>query len=252
MINCQTLISELEFTLELQKHQISPQMLTVAKCLVALQHAAYPFTWCCCAISADTVGSQCDSTPPNQKTTPHTEWYDSQHQHTHSKTYCCVRSGILIGILLFKFIFRNSRAPVSTDSSVVLVIRGSPRAPPPPHLENKRTKCVLSGTPRDKRERAVIWWNPAAQTRPVLDLSPFVPYPTLKRQNALLPYIQERERVHCKCTMQCTVHYIITLFNVGNVLLCVIYQLNFTVFVCYTNITLRIYSIAFGIIRRFK
>jgi hypothetical protein len=30
--------------------------------------------------------------------------------------------------------------------------------------------------------------------------------------------------------MQCTVHFIITLFNVGNVLLCVIYQLNVTVF----------------------
>jgi hypothetical protein len=29
--------------------------------------------------------------------------------------------------------------------------------------------------------------------------------------------------------MQCTVHYITTLFNVGNVLLYVIYQLNFTV-----------------------
>jgi hypothetical protein len=40
------------------------------------------------------------------------------------------------------------------------------------------------------------------------------------------------------------------LFNVDNVLLCVIYQLNFTVcmYVCYTNITL---NIAFGIIRGF-
>jgi hypothetical protein len=37
---------------------------------------------------------------------------------------------------------------------------------------------------------------------------------------------RQREKVHCKCTMQCTVHFIITLFNVGNVLLCVIYQLN--------------------------
>jgi len=35
------------------------------------------------------------------------------------------------------------------------------------------------------------------------------------------------------CTREstlCTVHFIITLFNVGNVMLCVIYQLNFTVF----------------------
>ena len=50
----------------------------------------------------------------------------------------------------------------------------------------------------------------------------------LKRPNPLLSYI--REKVHRKCTTQCTVHVIITLFNVGNVLLCVIYQLNFTVF----------------------
>jgi hypothetical protein len=51
---------------------------------------------------------------------------------------------------------------------------------------------------------------------------------SLKCQNPLLSYIWEK--VHCKCTMQCTVHFIITLFNVENVLLCVIYQLNFTLF----------------------
>ena len=49
-----------------------------------------------------------------------------------------------------------------------------------------------------------------------------------KRQNPLHSYV--REEVHCKCTMQCTVYFIITLLNVGNVLLCIIYQLNFTVF----------------------
>jgi hypothetical protein len=38
-------------------------------------------------------------------------------------------------------------------------------------------------------------------------------------------------------TMQCTVHCIVTLFNVGNVLLCVIYQLNFTVFMFVTRIS---------------
>ena len=43
-------------------------------------------------------------------------------------------------------------------------------------------------------------------------------------------YRRERERVHCKCMMWCTVHFIISLFNVDNILLCVIYQLNFTVF----------------------
>jgi hypothetical protein len=35
--------------------------------------------------------------------------------------------------------------------------------------------------------------------------------------------------------MQCTVQFIITLFNVSKVLLCVIYQLSLTVFACYTN-----------------
>jgi hypothetical protein len=61
---------------------------------------------------------------------------------------------------------------------------------------------------------------------------------------------REKEKVCCNCTTQCTVHFIITSFNVGNVLLCVIYQLYFTVFMyCYTNIKL---CIAFGIIRGFK
>jgi len=51
----------------------------------------------------------------------------------------------------------------------------------------------------------------------------------LKCQKPLLSYVQEKGQ--CKCTMQCTVHFIITLFNVDNVLLCIIYQLNFTVFI---------------------
>jgi len=59
----------------------------------------------------------------------------------------------------------------------------------------------------------------------------------LKRQNSLLSCVRERERVHCKCTVQCTVHYIITFFNVGYVLLYVIYHLNFTVFIYVTRIS---------------
>jgi hypothetical protein len=52
-----------------------------------------------------------------------------------------------------------------------------------------------------------------------------------------------------KCTMQCTLHFIITAINIGIGLLCVIYQLNFTVFMyIHTNITLHI---AFGVIRGF-
>ena len=66
-----------------------------------------------------------------------------------------------------------------------------------------------------------------------------------------LSYVRERERekVHCKCTMYCIVHFIITLFNVGNVLLCVIYQLNFTVFMYVKRISRYVMLyIAFGII----
>jgi hypothetical protein len=59
----------------------------------------------------------------------------------------------------------------------------------------------------------------------------------LKRQNPLLSYVRERKKVHYKCTLQCAVHFIITLFNVGNVLLCLIYQLNITVFMHVTRIS---------------
>jgi hypothetical protein len=48
---------------------------------------------------------------------------------------------------------------------------------------------------------------------------------------------RERERVHFKCTVECTENFIVNLFNVGNVLLCVIYQLNFTVFLYVTRIS---------------
>jgi hypothetical protein len=38
---------------------------------------------------------------------------------------------------------------------------------------------------RAERERAETWCNTAAQTRPVLDLSSFVPLPTLPRRTCL-------------------------------------------------------------------
>jgi hypothetical protein len=60
---------------------------------------------------------------------------------------------------------------------------------------------------------------------------------TLKRQNPLLSYVREREKAHCKCTMLCTVHFIITFFNDDNVLLCVIYELNFPIFMYVTRIS---------------
>ena len=76
------------------------------------------------------------------------------------------------------------------------------------------------------------------------------------RQNPLLSYLwereRERERLHCKCTMWCTVHFIITLFNVYNVLLCVICQLNFTVFMHVTRISrYTMLYIVFSIMRGF-
>jgi len=59
-----------------------------------------------------------------------------------------------------------------------------------------------------------------------------------------------RERKYT-VNVQCSVRY--ALFNVGNVLLCVIYQSNFTVFMSVTRISLIscyiTLNIAFGIIR---
>jgi hypothetical protein len=70
----------------------------------------------------------------------------------------------------------------------------------------------------------------------------------LKCQNPLLSYVREREKVHCKCTMWCTVHFIITLFN-ADVLLGIIYQLKFIAFMHVTRISLSIMLYAaFGII----
>jgi hypothetical protein len=46
--------------------------------------------------------------------------------------------------------------------------------------------------------------------------------------------------------MQCTVYFIVTLCNVGNVLLCVIYQLNFTVFMYVTQISRYIQGVPGG------
>jgi hypothetical protein len=72
-----------------------------------------------------------------------------------------------------------SRAPVSTDS-VSAVYRG-----PKKKSENLIHKRFISFKTRAKRERAITWRNPAAQTHPVLDSSSFVPVPTLKHQNHL-------------------------------------------------------------------
>jgi len=68
----------------------------------------------------------------------------------------------------------------------------------------------------------------------------------LKCQNPLLSYIQYTVNVQCR--VQYTLF--ITLCNVDNVLLYVIYQLNFTVFMHATQISHMLY-IAFGIVHSF-
>jgi hypothetical protein len=42
-------------------------------------------------------------------------------------------------------------------------------------LENLRNKWFQSFKTRAKQERAITWWNPAAQTCPILDSSSFAP-----------------------------------------------------------------------------
>jgi hypothetical protein len=78
---------------------------------------------------------------------------------------------------------------------VVSVIRGL--MPPERKLENWRNERFVSFKMHAKQEQAVTWWNPAAQMRPVLDSSSFVPVPTLKCQNPLLAYVRGREKLHC-------------------------------------------------------
>jgi len=44
-----------------------------------------------------------------------------------------------------------------------------------------------------------------------------------------------------------TVRFIITFFNVGNVLLCVIYQSNFTVYMYVTQISRYVYDVMYSV-----
>ena len=58
------------------------------------------------------------------------------------------------------------------------VIRGLPR---PGKIGKLKKQTVRNLKTRAERERVETWWNPATQTRPVLDSS-FVPVPTLLRK----------------------------------------------------------------------
>ena len=48
-----------------------------------------------------------------------------------------------------------------------------------PRKFGKLNKCFINFKTRAKQELAVTWWNPAAQTRPVLDSSSVAPVPML-------------------------------------------------------------------------
>jgi hypothetical protein len=63
---------------------------------------------------------------------------------------------------------------------------------------------------------------------------------TQAKTSESLTFVCTREKVHSKCTMLCTVHFITTLFSVANVSMCVIYQSNFIVFMYVTRISLYI------------
>jgi hypothetical protein len=105
---------------------------------------------------------------------------------THCTRFQLNRNGL--GNVMFMY----SRAPVTADSvRVVSVICSLLR--PPKKLENQINKQFISFKLCTKRERAVKWWNQAAQMHPVLDSSSFVPVPTLKCQNTILAYERERE-----------------------------------------------------------
>jgi len=55
-----------------------------------------------------------------------------------------------------------------------------------PDKKKKRHKWFIIFKTRTKRELTVTWWNPAAQTRSVLDSSSSVPVPTLPHQLATI------------------------------------------------------------------
>jgi len=50
------------------------------------------------------------------------------------------------------------------------------------NLKNRRNKWFISFKMGTKWEQAITWWNPAAQTQPVLDSSSIVPIPTFPLQ----------------------------------------------------------------------
>jgi hypothetical protein len=72
------------------------------------------------------------------------------------------------------------------------------------------------------------------------------PEPSPKSQNPLLSYVREKKYT---VNVQCSVQYLYYYFICGNVFLCVIYRLNYIVFM-YVNTNVMLYK-AVGIIRGF-
>jgi hypothetical protein len=139
-------------------------------------------------------------------------------------------SGSLFFIIFVMSCIEYSRSPVSTDSTSA-VYRGRKK------IWKLRNKRFISFKTPAKRERAVTWWNPAAQTCPALDSSSFAAVLTLHRRtchhssSSVLAV-----RISCR---------VIAVFVLRKLLF--INKL-YRIYVCYTNITL---YITFGIIRGF-
>jgi hypothetical protein len=108
---------------------------------------------------------------------------------------------------------------------------------PEKKFENYRNKQFISSKTRTKREWAITWSNPTAQTHPLLDSSPFTPILTLSRRTCLHSASSVLAvRISCR---------VITVFVFRKP-----WFINklYRIYVCYTNITS---YIAFGIIRGF-
>jgi hypothetical protein len=128
---------------------------------------------------------------------------------------------VTVGNIMPTYVNAYRSAHVSADTVIHSLSR-----PPPKNWKNQRNKRFISLKTRARRERAVTWRNPAAQTCPVLDSHFLCPRTHAKTSKSLiftspvldshsfvpiplLSYGQEREKVHSKCTMQCTAHFVI-------------------------------------------
>jgi hypothetical protein len=105
------------------------------------------------------------------------------------------------------------------------------------HIKKKKD-IFISFKTHAKRERDITWWNPAAQTCPVLDSSSFAPVLMLSRRICLHSASSIlAARISC---------HVIAVFVFRKHLFV---NKHYYIYVCYTNIML---YIAFGIICHFS